>query len=161
LKKLAALGYRFIIVSNQSGIARGYFTEKDLIPVRQKLESLLSQLQIHLDGFYFCPHHPQGTVTAYRADCDCRKPMPGLILRAAAEHDIDVSASWMIGDILNDVEAGKKAGCKTILIDNGNETEWIMNDDRRPDYIVHDLSEAADVILNHVRINDGKEVERL
>ena len=86
---------------------------------------------------YYCPHYPDGKIQKYKIECDCRKPKPGLILQAAREHDIDLSNSWMIGDILNDVEAGNRAGCKTILLDNGNETEWIWNEIRTPAFIVN------------------------
>src|SRR5690349_16205906 len=117
LRKLADAGYRFVIISNQSGIARGYFSEKDMLPVQRKLESLLSVHQVYLDGFYYCPHHPEGKLAEYVKQCNCRKPMPGMIMQAATDLAINLEQSWMIGDILNDVEAGKKAGCKTLLIE--------------------------------------------
>jgi histidinol phosphatase-like enzyme len=79
--------------------------------------------------------------------CDCRKPAPGLILRLAAEHEIDLSRSWMIGDILDDIQAGRAAGCRTILIDNGHETEWIMSPDREPEHRAPDLAAAARYII--------------
>ena len=81
----------------------------------------------------------EGTIKEYAIDCDCRKPKPGLIYKAAKDFNIDLKKSWMIGDILNDVEAGNAAGCKTILIDNGNETEWILNAQRMPDYEAKNL----------------------
>jgi D-glycero-D-manno-heptose 1,7-bisphosphate phosphatase len=147
ISKLSALGFLFIVVSNQSGVARGYFTEEDLIPVREKLESLFLQSGAKLDGFYYCPHYPWGSNKQFSIECDCRKPQPGMILRAAREHRITLEESWIIGDILNDVEAGNKAGCRTILLNNGNETEWLNGEYRIPDYIADDLVEAADIIL--------------
>jgi D-glycero-D-manno-heptose 1,7-bisphosphate phosphatase len=147
ISRLSSRDYLFIVVSNQSGIARGYFTEKDLHPVKEKLESMFLENGARLDGFYYCPHYPGGSVERYAIECDCRKPRTGMLLRAAKDNDIDLEASWLIGDILNDIEAGNKAGCRTILINNGNETEWVSGDYRTPDYIAYDLMEAADIIL--------------
>ena len=137
-------GYKLIVISNQSGVARGYFPEIALAKVEQRLRTLLNE--IPLTGFYYCPHHPQGSIIEYAIDCNCRKPKPGLILQAAQTHHIDLARSWMIGDILNDVEAGRNAGCKTILIDNGNETEWIRSPQRSPHHKVSNLLEAAQII---------------
>lgn len=146
LKLLQSQGFLLIVISNQSGVAHGYFDESALNAVSEKLRSLLSS-DIPLHAFYFCPHHPDGIIQQYAMDCQCRKPKPGLILQAAKDHDIDLSRSWMIGDILNDVEAGNRAGCKTILINNGNETEWILNEMRQPTATVNNLTMAADLIL--------------
>lgn len=143
LQLLQGLGYRLIVVTNQSGVARGQFTEAALGQVQARLGELLAQYGVALDGFYYCPHHEHGTVARYAVACTCRKPMPGLLLRAAQEHDIDLAQSWMIGDILNDVEAGHRAGCRAALIDNGNETEWTLSPARRPDLVARDLYEAA------------------
>lgn len=146
LGKLRDRGFKLIVISNQSGVARGYFPESALIDVERRLQELLNP--IRLDGFYYCPHHPNGKIFEYRVECECRKPKAGLLLKAAIEHRIDLAKSWMIGDILNDVEAGKTAGCRSILIDNGNETEWILNQAREPDFRVANLAEAAEIIEN-------------
>lgn len=143
LKHIKELGYELIVVSNQSGVAHGYFEESALQGVEAKMSQLLAAHQITLDAFYYCPNHPEGKVEKYAAECDFRKPKPGMILQAAEERGIDLSLSWMIGDILHDIEAGQRAGCKTILINNGNETQWIMNDYNYPDFIVHNINEAA------------------
>ena len=148
LRQLHQQGYLLIVASNQSGVARGYFPEAALAAVEQRSRQLLAQLQIPLTDFYYCPHHPAGTVAEYAIVCDCRKPQPGMLLQAARDHDIDLSQSWFIGDILNDVEAGRRAGCRTILIDNGNETEWIASPDRTPDRVATNLTEAAEIILS-------------
>jgi D-glycero-D-manno-heptose 1,7-bisphosphate phosphatase len=142
------LGYAIYIVSNQSGVARGLFTEAALSPVEQRLKELLAQYGVVLSGFYYCPHHPEGVVDRYAISCTCRKPMPGMLLRAASEHDIDMGRSWMIGDILNDVEAGVRAGCRTVLIDNGNETEWKQSPLRVPTLTAPDLYTAATMIAS-------------
>ncbi len=146
LRALDAAGYRLIVVSNQSGVARGYFEEAALAAVETRLRELLAEAGVPLAGFYYCPHHPEGSVPAYAVECACRKPLPGLIERAAREHGIDLAASWLVGDILNDIEAGRAAGCRTVLLDNGHETEWILTPRRRPHHTAADLSEAAAVI---------------
>src|SRR5205085_6378312 len=97
---------------------------------------------------YHCPHHPDGTVERYARACACRKPQPGLLLRAARDHDLDLARSWLVGDILDDVEAGRRAGCRTVLLDNGHETEWVLTPERLPHHIACDLAQAADLILS-------------
>lgn len=143
LQELKSQGFKLVVVSNQPGIAHGFFGEDALKAMKERLQQLLSAHDVMLDGFYFCPHHPEGKMTGYAIECICRKPRPGLLLQAATEMNIDLSVSWMIGDILNDVEAGNRAGCKTILIDNGNETEWAVSPERIPAHIVKHMNEAA------------------
>jgi histidinol-phosphate phosphatase family protein len=147
LRLLGDAGFRLIVVSNQSGVAHGRFPESALAGVEAKLRDLLASGGATLDGFYWCPHHPEGSVAAYAVACDCRKPLPGLLRRAAREHGIDLAASWLVGDILNDVEAGRRAGCRTVLLDNGHETEWVMSGLRQPDHTAPDLPAAARAIL--------------
>lgn len=148
LRLLARLDYRFFVVSNQDGVARGQFGEADLEAVHDRLADLLFREQLTLDGFYYCPHHPNGTVARYGIACLCRKPMPGMLTQAAREHDIDLRASWMVGDILHDVEAGSRAGCRTVLVDSGNETEWRLGRHRLPTRVVTDIYAAACAIVN-------------
>jgi histidinol-phosphate phosphatase family protein len=135
MNALAGAGYEVIVVSNQPGVALGRFTEDALQCVEQRLREL-----VPLDGFYYCPH-------AADAGCGCRKPAAGLLERAACEHALELADCWLIGDILDDVEAGHRAGCRAMLIDNGNETEWLLTPARIPDHIVRDLSQAAALIL--------------
>jgi D,D-heptose 1,7-bisphosphate phosphatase len=149
LRLLARLGYRLFVVTNQPGIAFGHFAAAAMEAVSGRLSELLLREQLALDGFYFCPHHPDGTVAPWAADCHCRKPLPGLLLKAAHDYDIDLRASWMVGDILHDVEAGNRAGCRTILIDNGNETEWRLGPRRVPTRMAPDLYTAAVLIASH------------
>jgi D-glycero-D-manno-heptose 1,7-bisphosphate phosphatase len=148
LKQLQNAGYLLIVISNQAGVARGFFTEDKLPDVKRKLSVLLQQQNIHLSDFYYCPHHPDGKVSDYTLDCNCRKPKPGMLLKAAQDHNIDLCSSWMIGDILNDVEAGNRAGCQTVLIDNGNETEWVKGEYRSPALTCKTIDEAAAYILS-------------
>lgn len=147
LKLLQQRGYALFILSNQAGVAHGLFPEEALGSVEQRIDTLLAREHVSLDGHYVCPHHPQGKVPGYAIDCDCRKPQPGLIRRAASEHDIDLARSWMIGDILNDVESGRRAGCKTVLVSTGNETEWTLSPLRLPHLITFNLYRAAEAIL--------------
>jgi D-glycero-D-manno-heptose 1,7-bisphosphate phosphatase len=135
-------GYYLVIVSNQPGIALGYFKEEELKAVEENIKNSLLQNKVVLNGFYYCPHTPAD-------NCTCRKPRPGMLFKAAKDLEIDLSRSWMIGDILNDVEAGRMSDCKTILIDNGNETEWISNEQRIPHFIANHLKAAAEIIMLH------------
>jgi D-glycero-D-manno-heptose 1,7-bisphosphate phosphatase len=137
-----------IVVSNQSGVARGFFAEMALGPVAVRLRALLQTCGVPLGGFYYCPHHPEGSIPPYATSCDCRKPAPGLLTRAAREHCIDLQQSWMIGDILDDIEAGRRAGCRTLLIDNGGETEWLWSPLRTPHSWAPDLAHAAQIITS-------------
>lgn len=146
LRQLQDEGYQLIVVTNQSGVARGYFEEHALVHVENRLRELLASAGIQLTGFYYCPHHPDGKVPQYATACNCRKPQPGLIQKAVLKHMIDLTDSWLIGDILNDIEAGNRAGCRTILIDNGNETEWETSPLRQPTFVVKNLYEAALII---------------
>ena len=134
--RLSQSGFRVIVVSNQPGAALGYFDEKALQAVEARLRELLPAL----GAFYYCPHAPG-------AGCDCRKPAPGMLERAAREQGVDLAASWMVGDILDDVEAGRRAGCRTILLDVGNETEWRPGEARQPHHVARDLSQAAALIV--------------
>ncbi|WAL61742.1 D-glycero-alpha-D-manno-heptose-1,7-bisphosphate 7-phosphatase [Thermocoleostomius sinensis] len=155
LSLLSKANYPLFVISNQSGIARGYFSEADLIAVEDCLQSQLAPSEVALNGFYYCPHLPDGCISAYAIECDCRKPRPGLLQQAARDHAIDLSCSWFVGDILHDVEAGRAAGCRTILIDNGNETEWHLSPARLPHHIVADFAEAAQIILTIDRIHNS------
>ena len=119
IKKLKDAGFLVIVVSNQSGIARGYFDEQAVMLLHQHIQTLLKSYGTVIDAFYFCPHHPEEGLGDYKVDCDCRKGNPGMLLQAAKEYDIDLQNSFMVGDKLADIEAGKRAGCKSILVLTG------------------------------------------
>jgi D,D-heptose 1,7-bisphosphate phosphatase len=153
LGRLHQAGYLLFVVSNQAGVARGYFPESALEGVEAKLRELLMTFDVPLAGFTYCPHHPEGSVEAFTMACDCRKPAPGMIVRTAAAHGIALDRSWMVGDILDDIQAGRSAGCRTILIDNGNETKWILSPDREPHLRATDMAAAARFIVEQ----DGRE----
>lgn len=148
LAMLAALNWPLIVVSNQPGLALGRFDFQSLRRMRRRLSHMFEEVGATMTAFYFCPHDINGTVARYAHECGCRKPAPGLLLHAARRHDIDLPRSWMIGDILNDVEAGQHAGCSTVLIDNGNETEWVGGAMRTPHFQVSDLLQAAHLVTH-------------
>lgn len=146
LRLMHEAGYDLVVITNQSGVARGYFEEEDLEDVEQHLRQRLAGHSLSLRGFYYCPHHPDGIVPEYTGPCDCRKPAPGMLLQAMDELGIDPDRSWYIGDILNDVEAGRRAGCRTILMNTGGETEWVLTPDRLPHHITDNLADAGRII---------------
>jgi len=146
LKALQDAGYLLVIITNQSGIALSYFTISDLEKFKKYFIDWFAGNEIVLAGFYYCPHFINGNNPDYSITCDCRKPLPGLLLQAAAELNIDLNNSWMIGDILNDIEAGSRAGGKTVLVNNGNETEWLNGQFRNPTFVAANLSDAVNFI---------------
>lgn len=148
LRVLAGAGFNLFVVSNQSGVARGFFPECALRRVEARLTDLLADERVDLAGFYYCPHHPDGVIRRHALECMCRKPKPGLLFHAATEHHIDLSRSWFVGDILDDVEAGHAAGCATVLVDSGGETEWLFGPGRIPDEYTTSLEGAAAAILS-------------
>ena len=113
-------GYLAIVVTNQSGIARSYYTEADVKELHRRMNEELSKHGAHIDDFFYCPHHPEGVVDKYSIDCECRKPKPGLIEEACRKYDIDKSKSLMIGDKPRDVECGENAGVRSVLFTGGN-----------------------------------------
>ena len=147
LQRLGSLGVPLIVVSNQPGIGMGRIDESSMLDVERELRRMFDDCGATLTGFYYCPHHPEAANDAYRKSCTCRKPMPGLLLKAAANHGIDVLHSWMLGNVLDDVEAGFVCGCRTILLNTGNEIEWALSARRLPNYTVETLDAAADIII--------------
>ncbi|MET7854123.1 HAD-IIIA family hydrolase [Streptomyces avermitilis] len=119
LRQLQDRGWALVVVTNQSGLARGYFGEPELAAMHRYLRELLAKAGVRLDGIYHCPHHPDGVVPGLAVRCSCRKPRPGMLTTAAAQLDIDLTASWMVGDFASDVEAGRHAGCRTALVGPG------------------------------------------
>jgi D,D-heptose 1,7-bisphosphate phosphatase len=147
LPKLVRAGFQLVVISNQSGVARGMFKESALTAVESRIRQLLHEIKVPLRAFYYCPHHPDGKIAKYSIRCECRKPQPGLLLRAAEELNIPLEYSWMIGDILDDVEAAHRACCRAALLLNGGETLWEMSALRRPEVVATDLAVAADKIV--------------
>jgi D-glycero-D-manno-heptose 1,7-bisphosphate phosphatase len=152
IRAARAAGFRVIVVTNQTAVARGTMTEEDVRAEHERLGAALAREGAVIDAFYFCPHHPSATRAEYRVACDCRKPRPGMLLAAAKEHDLDLAASVMIGDRASDVAAGQRAGCRTILVESGMHlAPPIESPDRfdevRPDAKAPDLAAAVRAIL--------------
>ena len=119
IKRLKDAGFLVIVVSNQSGVGRGYFDERAVETLHRHIQEELVEFGTSIDAFYFCPHHPDEGVGDYKVVCDCRKGAPGMLLQAAEDHDIDLQKSFMIGDKLADIKAGQRAGCQSILVLTG------------------------------------------
>ncbi|MDM9557681.1 D-glycero-alpha-D-manno-heptose-1,7-bisphosphate 7-phosphatase [Bordetella petrii] len=151
LLRLGATGLPLIVISNQPGVALGYFDCAALAGVEQRLAAMFRAAGARLAGFYWCPHHPEGCVPGYARACACRKPRPGLLLRAARQQGIDLATSWFIGDILDDVEAGNRAGCRTLLLDVGSETQWRPGPWRTPTARAGGLGQAARHVVDAMR----------
>lgn len=145
LWRLQRADFKLIVVTNQSGLARGLFTAADLRRMHDHLARQLERDAVRLDAIYACPHHPDGVVPELAIHCMCRKPAPGMLMQAAADHDIDLSRSWFVGDILDDVEAGNRAGARTILVDLGTESAP-QTGLREPDYVARDTRHALHII---------------
>lgn len=151
---LKRAGYSLNVVSNQTVVARGMASEAEVSALNEHLQQMIEQAGgPRLDGWYFCPHHSKATVPAYRINCQCRKPQPGMLLRAARELDLNLSASFMVGDRITDIIAGSAAGCNTILVQTGKhlerpiETAEPLDMSILPDYVCADLSAAVQWIL--------------
>lgn len=153
LRDLHAAGYAVIVVTNQAGVARGFFDEAFVRTAHAHLDRLLAAEGAAVDGYYYCPHHPEGRVETYRITCRCRKPGPGMLEAASRDHGIELSRSFMIGDKWLDVAAGQNAGVRGILVRSGYgaATETALPPDVVPAAIVDTLGDAARWILAHGR----------
>ena len=123
LKQLRDAGYKLVVITNQAGVARGYYKESDVEELHRYMNRLLSEQGGGIDAFFYCPHHPEHGIGAYKKACHCRKPETGMFEMAQQLFDIDRSASWMIGDKLIDVEAGRRFGLSTVLVGTGYGAE--------------------------------------
>lgn len=149
VKSLAQAGYKIVVCTNQSGIARGMLTEDALEKIHGEMRRQLADKGAHLDAIYYCPYHPEGTVEAYAKESSLRKPQPGMLLAAADELGLDLSQSWMVGDSPRDMGAGQRAGCRTIRVRVVGDTAPAEGEDEdvQADFTVRNLVEAARVIL--------------
>lgn len=138
-------GFALVVVTNQSGIARGLFTDEDLQRMHTSLKRQLAESGVIIDAFYYCPHHPEGIIPVLSIACECRKPEPGMLLTAARELDIDLRRSWFLGDILDDVEAGNRAECRTVLVDLGTESPPV-DPVRMPSFVAMDTVHALRMV---------------
>jgi D-glycero-D-manno-heptose 1,7-bisphosphate phosphatase len=151
ISKLHDNGWLVIVVTNQSGVARGYFPEEMVHEVHQILSTELNAAGTFVDAIYYCAHHPAVGDERYRLDCGCRKPKPGLILTAGKDFDLDLSKSWMIGDRYSDIELAHNAGTKSVLVMTGyGRGEWENQKHswkHQPDIVADDLLEAVELLL--------------
>ena len=150
LVDLRKMGYKIIVVSNQSGIARGIITEQALAQIHEKLKQLLAQENAYLDRIYYCPFHPDGVIQKFRRDSDWRKPRPGMLLTAAKEMNIDLAGSWMIGNDYKDIAAGKAAGCRTILIKSHTNRPVKQFNDPDADFEAINLKETVNILKREI-----------
>ncbi len=149
LRSLRAAGYRVVVVTNQSGIGRGYFDAETLERVNNRLRDELQRKGADYDALYYCPHTPE-------EECECRKPKPGLLLKAASELNIDLSSSYTLGDRDLDIGAGRAAGTRTILVSKSSQL-CNSKSNQPADFVATNVAEAANLILSHPRSLDGKE----
>ncbi len=141
LQRMRHLNYKFIIITNQAGIAKGKYTEEEYFTFRDEMHKRLKNIpnQIQIDAEYFCPHHPEGIIQKYKIDCNCRKPKTGMLEQAAKDFNLDLKKCWMIGDMPSDIIAGKNAGCRTIQVLTGKEKDESFE----ADFLAYSLLHAS------------------
>ncbi len=154
VRRLRDAGFLTIVVTNQTVIARGRASEAEVEAIHEHLRSEYRRIaDVQFDAIYVCPHHPNATLHAYRYDCECRKPKPGMLFRGAEEFGIDLAASFMVGDRVSDIVAGQSAGCRTILVQSGShgenpiESTTPYDTQAQADAVVPDMAAASDWIL--------------
>jgi len=147
-------GFKVFVISNQPGMAKAHFDEATFDSITGRIRELLKQGDAYVDGEYYCFHHPQGCREKYRMICSCRKPKPGLILRAARDHGFSIPDTFFIGDGIVDVRAGRAAGCKTVLVAsvNGFLLRSLAEQNAEPDFIVRTLEEAVRVVERNTSV---------
>lgn len=152
VQSLSRAGYLLVVVTNQSGVARGLITVEQVEAVHEEIQQQLSRRAGRIDAFYYCPYHPEGKIEEFRRDSDLRKPKPGMLLQAARELDIDLAGSWMVGDSARDIEAGKAAGVRTVRVRRPGDSAGGESPAQAADHTVRNLVDAARTILRA----DGK-----
>lgn len=153
IKILNALGLKIIVVTNQAGVARGYFTEATVRRLNRHMVQMLQAQGARIDAVYYCPYHPDAEIGRYRSEADCRKPRPGMLVQAAQAHDLDLRASFLVGDKLTDLQAGRAVGCTTVLVRTGygGAAERDLPPDRTlADHVADTLFDAAQWIARLV-----------
>ena len=155
IRRLHDAGLTVVLITNQSGVARGYFTESFVHDTHALLEKMLQKEGAQLDGIYYCPHHPTAGNSRYTMMCDCRKPGTGLINQAARDLDIDIQRSYVVGDKWSDIELGQRAGAHCILVRSGFAADDAGNvrppQVKDPDFVAHTISDAADWIIRDIK----------
>jgi D-glycero-D-manno-heptose 1,7-bisphosphate phosphatase len=155
IRLLNESGFKVIIITNQPGVARGYFTEETVREINKYIQECLAKEGARIDEVYYCPHHAEGTIEEYAKECDCRKPKPGMIVRAVRELGIDLEGSFAIGDRTIDVEAGERAGCRTVLLVDEDRPNDRKETATIADYVAPDLYEAVKWLIEFSR-REGK-----
>lgn len=153
IAQLNAAGFKVIVVTNQAGVARGYYAEASVLGLHRAMEEQLKRHRARIDAFYYCPHHPDG-VGEYKIDCHCRKPKPGMLEQAARDLGIELGGSFVVGDRISDLEAGRAAGCTLVLVRTGygrDSERELERHDLRPDFIASDVVGACEWILRPER----------
>ena len=150
IRRIRSLDYRTVVVSNQPGAAKGKAAREDLLETHERVVRLLAERDVVIDDYRYCLHHPDALEPSLAQACDCRKPKPGMLLHAAAELDLDLSRSWMIGDSDSDAEAGRVAGCATILVENPHSAHR-RQADGHADFRVKDVAGAVDLVVGSAR----------
>lgn len=140
VRQIHKKGYYAIVITNQSGVARGLFTEEDLAEMNDYLIT-----ETGVDAVYYCPHHPNGKIENYRKDCICRKPETGMIQAAVRDFAIDIPMSWLVGDRAGDIQTGERAGIRTVLLESGYGTAG-LEEEVEPDYILDDLRDFIELL---------------
>jgi len=140
LRRLQEAGYKLFIITNQSGVGRGYFTREAVESIHAHLDEYFGKHDVHFDRYYVCPHHPED-------NCDCRKPKPKFLRDAAREYGLDLSRCFMVGDRTSDIQAGVNAGVSTVLVLTGVGRETLGKQEVKPDHVAEDIGAAASWIL--------------
>jgi D-glycero-D-manno-heptose 1,7-bisphosphate phosphatase len=148
LKLLKKNNYKIIVITNQAGVARGYFSEEDIIKVHAEINKQLAGYNLYIDAYYYCPHHPKGTVEGYNIECDCRKPNPNMILQAVEDFNIDLEESFLVGDKVSDLLAAKNAGCRAALVKTGHGHEHIDKANSLNFSILNNIEDAVKYFLD-------------
>ena len=143
IKLLNTAQFKVIVITNQSGVAKGLYKEKDIEIFNREMVRQLNQADAYIDAIYYCPHHPEAEVQKYRTDCYCRKPKPGMLIDGGRTFNIDFKSSFLVGDKWSDIEAGRLAGCKTILVKTGHGIQEYEREKCPVDYVGADLLDAV------------------
>lgn len=149
IKNLKEKGFKLFVITNQPIVSRGIITEQELQAIHNEMKSIIKdKTKAEIDDFFYCPHHPNSTIKQYGVVCNCRKPSPGMILNAAKKHNINLQESWVIGDQIVDIAAGKSAGCKTIMVASPKNNympiiNGTINKDIKPDNYAKNLLDAT------------------
>ncbi len=151
VRRINESGMTAVVVTNQSGVARGLFTEDVVRDINARIQEMLLKQGSRIDRFYYCPHHPTDGIDPYRMICDCRKPEPGLLHQAARDLDLDLTQSYLIGDHLRDVETAHRVGAKGVLVLTGHGSEQLktldLSEKKGPDYIAENILDAVKWVL--------------